>query len=206
MHNLEFIEKTIFQLKNSRLPTKVILNKLRIMAIDIKASYFIADPYYLPFYYYLGKNLESKNVLQFGFEKGYIAGAFVLGCNTVQNLLSLEEEHKEFYSPQFGINTLRSIYSGNKSIHVGNINNENYLTNLKQGLWDTVLVSSTVSYDQYMMYLKTIWSYLDNNSLIFIDRVNDHADAKKAMYDFAKIKNRNAFEMFSKFGTGLIVK
>ena len=55
------------RLEKQLIPSKILLDKFKVIEETSKLASAYTDPNYAPFYYYLGTKIEPKNFIEIGF-------------------------------------------------------------------------------------------------------------------------------------------
>lgn len=201
------LDKINAKLDKKAISPAILLSQFRMINEGSRRSSAYTDPKYIPFYYYLGREIHPKNMVEIGFRLGLCSGAFFMGCKTVSNFLAFQQEKEDkFYSPRLGKRNILDKYKGNFSIYVGNINDENFEQLFKNNKWDLLIINEETTYDQHMLYLDFAWGYMNNDGIIIMDYVNHHIQTGKAYRNFCKAHSREFLIFNTKYGVGLIQK
>jgi hypothetical protein len=164
------------------------------------------DPTYVPFYYYLGTQIQPKTFLEIGFRLGLLSGCFLKGCQSVDTFLGFQEETEEFYSFRLGRANIRSVFKKDFQFYLGKINDEIFLDEVGKRKWDLIVINEEKDYDTHRLYLDILWEHLPFEGLIVMDYIKSHEPSKKAYEDFCKIQNREPIIFGTRYGTGVIEK
>lgn len=184
------------------IPPRILTSKFRFM--DDNISHASADPYYLPFYYYLGTELQSKSLLEFGFGIGLSSGCFLMGCKSVECFLAIQEPGKEYYSPRLGRANIKMVYRKDFFGYVGNNYDIPFVDRLRERKWDMAILNDKANYDDTLSKLNLIWDNLAEDGYICVDHVKDDKHVKLAFQDFGIMKRREPQIFSTRYGTGLI--
>jgi predicted O-methyltransferase YrrM len=194
------------KLKKSLIPARILLDKFRLIEESSRKTSAYTDPLYVPFYFYMGRLVEAKNVVEIGFRLGLLSGCFLKGCQTAKSFLGFQEESEEFYSARLAKANIRDNFKGEFDFYYGQISDPNFLTKLEGRGWDVIIINEEKNYDEHRSYLDIMWEYLNNDGLIIMDYLDNEKHIKQAYLDFCKIKNRDPIIFKTRYGTGMIQK
>jgi len=183
---------------------RFLLSKFCLLDESSQLNHASKDPSYLPFYYNLGKELEVKNLAEFGFGLGLLSGSFLLACKTVENFIAIQEPKDEYYSLRIGKANIKRVYRNKLFICDNYFHDKKFSDLFKSTSWDLVIVNDHKSYDEYMAWFNFIWENLRLDGYMCIE----HADkeANRAFEELCFLKRREPVIMPTRYGTGLIQK
>ncbi len=204
--DLTELKKELEEKLNKLLPSKVFLDRMRVIDEESRRTAAYNDPKYVPVYYWLGTFLQPKSLIEIGFRLGLFSATFLRACKTVERFLAFQEKTSEFYSPKLGKGNVKDHYKGPIDIYIGNINDAAFEAKMNEAEWDVAIVNEEVGYDKHREYLDVLWSKLHLDGLIVMDYVTRHKPAGEAYFDFCKAKNRNPTVIETRYGVGLIRK
>lgn len=198
MSLLELKENVEKLLKKESISGKIVLNNFSLNTDFYKKSSIYNDYYYYPFYFYLGRLLKSKVVLEIGSNIGLISGAYLSGCKSVDHKvdLFLSLKNQENYN-----NFL--IKSNINRTYKGEIKFIDDLNSINQEI-DLVLINQESSYDEILYLLEFLFPKLSDNGRIVLDKIFYNKNIKDAYKNFCNIKNITEVVIESRFGSGLI--
>lgn len=200
----ELVTKINKILKKPVIPSDIILSKFKIL--DIKKPYDYDNPIYYPFYFYLGREVKPKNVLEIGTSLGLISGCFFTSCKSTENFLTFQTYEDGNLAYKIAVKNIKRKYKKGFKFYMGDFYDEDFQTLLKEHKWDLILFNEEMNYDKYMSKLEILWQNLSLDGLLILDRVNSDKSSKQAYKDFCQIKNRENLIFKSKYGSGLIVR
>jgi predicted O-methyltransferase YrrM len=183
---------------SKNLPSRIFLDRMRLLDEESRKTAAYNDPRYFPSYYFLGTILQPKSILQIGFKLGLISANFLHSCKTVEKFLGFQEKTENFYSPRLGKANVKDHYKGKLDIYVGNIHD------VLLEKYDLAIIDEEVTYDKYKEYLDITWEKTNFDGFIVMDYVNKHKPAKEAYLDFCKGKNREPVVVTTRCGLGII--
>ena len=67
---------------NKQLPSRIFLDRMRVLDEDSRKTSAYNDPKYIPFYYWLGTLIKPKSLVEIGFRLGLFSGNFLKSCKT----------------------------------------------------------------------------------------------------------------------------
>lgn len=191
---------------SKQLPSHIFLDSMRVIEEESRKTPAYTDPKYLPFYYFLGTQIEAENLLEIGFRLGLCSGCFLKGCKTVRNFLAFQEKTEEFYSPRMGRANVKCNFRGDFHVHVGSVSDDVFTERLKATSWDLVILNEEAAYDKHRLFYDLLWPELRLGALIISDYINRHRATGQAYFDFCKAKNREPIVIGTRYGVGLIQK
>lgn len=203
MESFECIKESV---KRRLLPPRLLLSKFRFIDEQSRYSRACLDHDYLPFYYYLGKNICAKSLVEIGFGLGLHASMYFMACPGVETYLAAQEPPEEYYSPRLGKANIKQTYRRPFTVHVGPIYDEKFIDQLKQQKWEMAFVNEKREYDTYLLWLNTLWDVMSDGGLIFMDYTTLHKKAERAYHDFCIIKNRKPYVFPTRYGVGVVIR
>lgn len=189
--------------------SETLLANLRFLQPEFRKTSEFGDPRHFPFYFYLGQQLQSENVLQIGSQSGLVGAAFLQGCRTVESWRSLD-------MPQNISASLLNVARGNIQKHCGGEVKASYITkdelmqNANFGLQkgkiatvDTAFVSYRDERQVFKAALAFAWNSLIVEGLLIADYI--HSDMLKSEFEsFCRVKNRKFIVFDTRYGVGVI--
>ena len=165
-----------------------------------------SDPLFVPFYYYLGKYVKPKTVVEMGFRLGLFSGSFFKSCSTVDYFFAFQNKPEVFYSPRLAKANIKQSYKGLMDFYVGSVLDDVFVDKLSYKNWDLVIINEEESYDTHRTYLDYVWSNVSHEGLVVMDYVNSHKPAGDALVDFCKGNNRDPIFLKTRYGVGIVKK
>ena len=206
MDDLHELKSRLEAKLDKQYPSKVFLDKLRVIDEDSRKTAPYSDPRYVPFYYWLGTMIEPISLVEFGFRLGLFSSCFLKGCKTVKDFFGFQRGTDEFYSPNLGKANVRDNYKGPMVTYVGNLHDDFVGTWLCLKKWDMAIINEEADYDTHKAMLDLLWERLNMDGLIVMDYVNRHTPSQESYLDFCKGKNRIPVVVNTRYGVGLIRK
>jgi hypothetical protein len=194
------------RLKNGHLSGRTLLSTFRMVEESLRESPLYTDNRYAPFYYILGQEVPSKNVIEFGLGVGIASGCYVRGCSCVEKILSFQQSGKEYYSPRIGTHNVRKYFKERFDVHVGRIYDEEFVFQARSRQWDLAIVNEEVDYGTLMEHLEFAWDVLAIDGTLVVDYVNSNDQVKSSYSDFCKRKAQLLRIIPTKYGVGLLTK
>lgn len=192
-------------LQKKYIPSSVILDKLSIINEEDRKSSVYVDSNYIPFYYYLGKYLKPKKVLELGVNLGYISCAFLTSSTDVTDYLAYQELTNEFYPNKIVVKNIKKIFKNNLGLFVGKFSDSNFQNLLDCG-WDLIIFNEEKFYDKYLYQLDFLWEKMNKNGFLIMEKVLSNTPAKDAFNSFCLSKNIENLIFSTRYGTGIIKK
>lgn len=201
-------KKLTDRIQKQPLVPRYTLSQFKLNNEDYRLSSEYTDPTFYPFYYYLGKEVQCKNLIEFGFESGIESGCFIKGCKTVENYLGFKHKTNiNYWSSRIPI---KNIYNAlKKPVHHwhGDITDPEFLKNFFIRKWDCALVvRSADTHELNRRYLELLWGQISLDGLIVVDRIKSSPEMKSAFEDFCKIVHRPINILNTRFGVGLVIR
>jgi len=192
-------------LDSGLLPAQRLVCRLRLSeaAHSVSAT---TDPRYLPFYYYLGKEVTAEKLVEFGFGDGLVSSCLLIGCDSVTNFLAFQRKPKQFYSPRIGRSNILDHYKKQFAIYMGEYHDQSFVNAIQATQWDLALIHESANYDYQMGCLRLIWPQISSGGMIIMDGINSDSAMGRACRDFCKVSNRNLVECKTRYGVGIIYK
>lgn len=173
-----------------------ILNKKQISAkyllnnFSLGNSKLCKDPYYYPFYFFLGRMVFPQNLLEVGVGSGLNSGMFLLG-NKSKN-----------HSPNkfVAIGEDSSITRKNiKKVYKGDFEIKSSIDDIK---WDLALINYNDNYDKTLFLLETLY---ETSTMIVLDKVFYEKSVKLAFNNFVDIHKPEHYVINTTFGSAIIL-
>jgi hypothetical protein len=181
----------------------------RFLQSNVNQSPEYQDPTYFPFYFYLGQQLQSENILQIGSRLGLVGACFLQGCRTVENWLSIDvpiNEHKH----------LAGLVKGNIQRHCGGLVNVMYMdakaeillegvsrNNNSDYSVDTVFVSEKFDPSVFKAALDFGWYSLKSGGILIADYISSD-ELLPVFTSFCRVKNRESLNFETRYGVGIV--
>lgn len=177
---------------------RIFLNDL-IFDETAKNGVIYNDPRFLPFYLHLGRLIKPKNVLVWNLGDGVTTSFFLKYCDSVEKVITIDSE-----DTYIGNSNIRFNFDGQIETYVMNLNQ--FITNNVLNFeLDLIFINREMLYDQYMLFLEFVWSFLRKKGLIVLDYIN-RDQVKEAYSDFCKVKNKDQCLVNTRYTVGLIEK
>jgi hypothetical protein len=202
------IKNTIeVKLKKQLLPSRIFLDRMRVIDENSRKGFAYNNPTFIPFYYWLGTILKTKNLMEVGFKLGLLSGTFLKSCKTVEKFFAFQEmKSDEFYSARLGRGNIKDIYKKCFNVYCGSGDDDAFGIILKSMEFDLVIINEEVSYDKYRKYFDLIWPQVSEGGIISIDYIKKHKPVAVALKDFCITKNIEPTYVNTNYGVGLIRK
>jgi len=184
----------------------ILLDHLRVINEDSRKTSAYVDPRYIPFYYYLGKYIQPKSMIEMGLGLAFFSTSFMKSCKTIEKLLAFQETSGEYYSANLALKNIKSVYRGNVDYYEGTVNDILFQKYISENKWDLVLINEEYGYDKHMLHLDVAWSNLNADGYIVMDYINSFENAKRAFHNFCKIENREPIILPTRYGVGIVQK
>jgi hypothetical protein len=183
-----------------------LMHNFLLLREDSRKTGPYVDPRYVPVYYYLGKYLKPKTLVEVGFRLGLFSAAFFKGCDTVERFFAFQPESEAYYSPRLASRNVRFNYRGAIDFYKGKIIDAGFRECFAKGPWDLAFLNEEAAYDVHREYLDTLWEGIALGGYVVSDYVKSHQPAGTAFRDFCKTKNREPVYLTTRYGVGLVQK
>jgi hypothetical protein len=193
----------------TRLPIapKHSLSQFRLNNEDYRSAAEYTDPTHYPFYYYLGRAVGCKNLLEIGFESGIESGCFLHGNKGVESYLGFRHKASiEYWSPRMPRKNIIDVLKKPISFWNGEINDPEFLKQFLIKKWDCALVVRSESRVANKTHLNLVWGQMSLGGVIAVDRVRSDPEMKAAFEDFCKTCQRPQTIFNTRYGTGILIK
>jgi hypothetical protein len=203
----ELKKKLLNKLSNHPLNPKYALSQFKLNNEDYRLSTEYSDPIHYPFYYYLGKLIQPKHLLEFGFESGIESGCFCHGCKSVEHFLGFK--HKidiSYWSARIPKFNVGSVLKSNVNYWNGDITDPEFLKQFLVKKWDCALIVRSESHEINRRYFDLVWGQMPLGGLLVVDRIKSNKEMKTAFEEFCKIIQRPNVTIPTRYGVGIIEK
>jgi predicted O-methyltransferase YrrM len=188
------------------IPSTIILDKLRVVNEDSRKASAYVDSTHVPFYYYLGKYIEPKNLIEIGVNLGFFSCAFFKSCKTVENYLAYQENIAEYFSKRLVEKNIKDNFKNNFDFYYGIVTDQEFLNKVNSIKWDLAFINEEKYYDKYFVVMDTVWENLSDGGMLVMENIITHSAAKDAFNNFCKVKNRESVIFNTRYGTGIVIK
>lgn len=185
---------------------RVILDRLRLIDEDSRKTAPYLDHKYAPFYYYLGKYISPKSMIEMGFDLGLLSCSFLTSCKKVERFFGYREESPNFVPLRIGKSNIKLRFKGHADFYLGKMHDFHFQKVISDSKWDLVLVNDETAYDKHLDYLEIIWDHVSEFGCIVCEYLDRHEPAKEAFDAFSHSKNRKPIFFKTRYGTGIIQK
>jgi hypothetical protein len=199
--------KLLYKLQKHPIQAKYALSQFKVNNEAYRMSSEYTDPVHYPFYYYLGREVKIKNLLEFGFESGIETGCFLHGCKTIESYLGFKPRSDiHYWSPRITRKNIYNVLKKPIGYWHGDITDPEFLKQFLVKKWDCALVVRSWTRELNRRYLDLIWGQMSLGGLLVVDRVKSSPDMKSAFEDFCKVVHRPLTTLKTRYGVGLVVK
>jgi len=184
-----------------------LLDRFSLIDERSRKSPAYTDPKYTPFYYYLGKFIKPKNMVEIGFNLGLLSSIFLMSCATVEDFFGFKESGKEgFFSNRIGIANIKKVYKKERDFFYGAMFDKRVEQKMNMHKWDLVIINEEKDYDKQLAYLETAWNNCGENAIIVVEYIKSHRSSKEAFKSFVESKDVENIIFDTRYGTGVIQK
>jgi hypothetical protein len=202
----ELGDKLTPEFEKELISSRVLLDRLVVIDEASRKSAAYQDPRYAPFYFHLGKFVQPKTLIEFGFGLGLLSSCFFAKCETVESFLAYEPNTDDFYSPRLAFSNVKKSYQGKFDFYRGKFTDDKFLHKLDENEWDLAFLNDETSLDQNRDYLDLLWERMSFDGFIVMNYLFRHKPAKDAFETFCKIVNRKPVFFNTRYGTGIVQK
>jgi len=205
--NLQELKDNLeIDLDNQFVNPSVLLDKLTVINEESRKTSSYVDPRYIPFYYYLGKYIKPKKMIEIGFGLGFFSTCFLKSCDSVEYYLGFQEKTEDFFTPRFAIRNIKSSFRKNLDHYYGHFSDSDFQKKIVGHKWDIVFFNEETSYDKHLFNMDSVWDIMDSDGYLVVDYVESNVDTKEVFNNFCKIHNRTPIILKTRYGVGIIQK
>jgi hypothetical protein len=179
---------------------KVLLDRLLFIDENSRRTSAYLDHKYAPFYYYLGKYINPKNVLEIGFNLGLLPCCLMLSCKSVNNFLGLSK----YKNDRLGKKNIKNVLKNNFNVYSGRLYDNEFIDLLDKNNWDLAIINDETTYDEHLNYLDFLWGKMSENAFIVCEHLESHKPSKEAFLAFSESKSRECKIFNTRYGTGIL--
>jgi len=201
---LNNIKKDVENALNKQLISpRILLDNLRLIDESSRKSGAYQDPFNFPFYYYLGKYLKPKVLMNFGLRLALNTSCFLRSCKTVEEIFGFEKVGSEFFSPRLAIANIKDLNSKIKiNFYFGYL--ENFISDIKN--LDLIFYNEQLDQNEMQKSFEMTWDSLNLDGFCVVDYVESNKNVKNAFESFCKIVNRDPIFIKTRYGIGIVQK
>ena len=202
---LEKFKQIKADLEKKVMSSDILLKDCCFMDQNVKKTFVFNDSTFFPFYYYLGKYINPKNLLVLGADAGLTTACF-LKSSPVENILCFQEHSsEEHYGVRVCAFNIMKQCNANLDIYCGSMLDDNFLKKISSKKWDCILVNLNLNYDKLRNYLDVAWEHLVLDGIMLIEsELSDHTI--KATQDFLQITQRDYLTFDTRYKAILVTK
>lgn len=194
------------KLDSALISSGILLSQMRLIEDSSRKTAAFQDPRYIPFYYYLGKELNASSihrVIEVGVNLGLLSSSFFRGLDGVDEYIGFQQKQDQYYSSRLAKANLKGHFKGKLHLYVGNFTDDAWLSKLNEKENDIVFVNETVGYDELRYQLDCLWKSLALDGLLFFDGITKESN-KSTFETFCKTVNREPIYFKTRYGTGVV--
>jgi predicted O-methyltransferase YrrM len=191
------------KVKKHTLVPQQFLTKFYFLNDSHRLNFANTDPAYTPIYYYLGKAMKAKKVMQFGVADGIAGACFLLGNGEVEDYFAFDVEN---VFPRLVKRNIHSVLKKSFALYIGKVEDEEFEKYFLQHEWDCILVTGEYSKELYSKILYIAWQRMRLGSWLVCDHVRTNDEIAKVYSTFCQINNRDELKLKTRYGMGLIEK
>lgn len=207
MIKLNDLENLLIEKLKNQLPSRSLLDRLRVFDELSRKSSQYQDPNYFPFYYYLSKFISPKSLLQIGLNLGLHSCCFLKGNNSVENFLGFQNKSNIFYNNKLALHNLKDVSKKiNIDYYYGDILDDQFHIKLNKINWDLVFINEQIENEEIRKILDVVWNSMSLDGCLVIDYVTYSKNIKELFVGFCKSNNRDYILLPTRYGTGIVMK
>lgn len=193
-------------LNKSLISTKVLTSNFKFIDENNKKTCSFNDSKYIPFYYYLGKYINPKKVVELGFNLGLTSSVFFKSCKTTEYFLGIQIKTNEPWDRKLAESNLKINYKNKFDTYYGNISDKNFFYLVDQNKFDLCIINAIGGYDTIYTCADYIYSNLNKNSYFVMDYINKSEKNKEIFFNIANGYKKEYKIFNTRNGTGVILK
>lgn len=189
------IQELQTQIDKCLITSEQLLGTAKVLDSSTRLTPLFADPKYFPVYYYLGKQLKPKRVVQIGPTLGLVGACFLQGNKTT------ELWHVKLAKD----NPCIKIVASNLRQHFSGTIQASFIDAGDTGGYDLAIISEKCEPEKLFEHLCYLWEMLEGEGLLVTDYIN--GDAVKASYEkFYRVKNREPMFLQTRYGISILTR
>lgn len=184
--NFEKLEELI---NKSLVDSKKITSGFKLVDQNFKKNIKYNDSQYLPFFYYLGKELKCKNFFELGVNLAIFSGCFFRSCKTVEYYLGFQQKKDDFFNTNIPRSNISLSYRKQCDFYIGDFFDKELQDKMTK--FDLVFINEEYSFDKYFGICESI--YLNNLN-------------KDGIMIFSNLNKKNSFDIYENISKGYRLK
>jgi hypothetical protein len=195
------------KLRAQTISPRILLDRLNFLDDNSRKTSQYQDPNYFPFYYYLSKSLNSKTILQVGFDLALPLCCFLTGSPSTERVLAFQKKESSFYSPRIASLNIKKVRPSNFSVsfHFGSFLDKPFESMISSG-FDLALITCKLKDDELNDILYLSWKYMKLDGFILVDHMKSNLKCFEVFKSFCKVQNRDFVLFETRYGNTLVRK
>lgn len=206
--SLDVIKKELeLMLAKQVISGRTLLDRFCLINEASRKSPPYVDPRYAPFYYYLGKLIKPKTMVEIGFDLGLLSSSLLTSCSSVEEFLGFKEvKTRTYFSNRIGAINIKKVCKAKKEFVYGEMFDKRLEQKVRSKKWDLILINEEKDYDKQLMYLEMMWSCASENAIMVVEYIKSHQASKEAFKSFVGSKDADYKIFDTRYGTGLVAR
>jgi hypothetical protein len=195
-------------LSKGTIPSRILLDRLRMIDEESRKSSQYQDSNYLPFYYHLSKVSSPESILNVGFGLGLPLCCFLQGCSTAKRAVCVQRpDPKVFYSPRIGVSNIKSLKGKGFKVdfHSCGLSDPAFRKSASEG-FELAMITEKAPVDVVHEAMDVCWEYLTLGGFMTVDYLNSNLKIGEVFKDFCKTKSKEHRIFGTRYGTGVVQK
>jgi len=202
MKYLDNIEKDI---SKGIITSKVLTSRFKFLNENDKKSIIYNDPFYIPFFYHLGKHINPTCFFEMGFDLSLISSCFLKSCKSVEYFLALQQKTKDSYNEKLAISNLKTNYKKDFNYYCGNFFDQEFLDYFDKKDFDLIIVNAQGGYDDLFSAVEYAYMRLKNKGHLVFNNLS--ANKNKEIFLNIAIGYKKEYKVLgTKYSVGILEK
>lgn len=184
--------------------TDILLGSVKLLDSSSRNTASFNDNRYLPFYYYLGKEIKHPiSVIQIGTKLGLVGACFMQGCSHVADWHAIEDGSDQRFPTNIIKSNLKKYCKGISDLEttIATISDDSS----EDDFYDIAFLSEKYDKDNIQSYLEFLWHRLKPEGLLVVDYIQNEVNLD-VFKGFCRVKNREPKILDTRYGVGIIVR
>lgn len=193
-------------MKHASISSKILLGKMGVIEESSRSTGAFQDPKYFPFYFYVGREFNFKDIFCVGLELGLQMSCLLQGCENPNSAFCVQFPSESFYSPRVATSNIKTIVGRYfpLKIHIGELeDSEIKFILLKK--FNASIITVPLKTDKIMNSLDFCWNILNEKGVLLVDKISE-GDSEKIILDFCKVKNVKCRIFETRYKAAIIIK
>lgn len=202
MKYLDDMEKDI---SKGIITSRVLTGGFKFLNENDKKSIIYNDPFYIPFFYHLGKRINPVCFFEMGFDLSLISSCFLKSCKSVEYFLAFQQKTQDSYNEKLAISNLKINYKKDFNYYCGNFFDEGFLYHFDKKDFDLIIINSQDNYDKLFAAVEYSYMRLKDNGYLVFNNLN--ANKNKEIFLNIAIGYKKEYKVLgTKYSVGILEK